>query len=103
MRDTAGDLAPGLGKAAMNAQPDEPLNYAMRATSTRNSASYQGGRSWATLSRGSCPSRLLLLRNVRVAGVRFLISVTVRGAGGYGVKRPNLHDDIASGPRRCNS
>jgi hypothetical protein len=29
-------------------------------------------------------------------GLQFLISVIVRGAGGDGVKRPNLYDRIAA-------
>jgi hypothetical protein len=52
---------------------------------------------------GSCESRFPLLRNARVAEVQFLISVTVRGAGGDGVKRPTLHDGIAAWPTSAGS
>ena len=48
---------------------------------------------------GSCESRFPLLRNARVAGVQFLISVTVRG----GVKRSTLHDGIAAWPTSAGS
>jgi hypothetical protein len=50
---------------------------------------------------GSCESRFPLLRNARVAGVQFLISVMVRGAGGYGVKRPSRTTALLPVPRRC--
>jgi hypothetical protein len=59
-----------------------------RATSARNRASEQGSALLGTLFSGSCESRFALLRNVRVAGVQFLISVTVRGPGGDAVPPP---------------
>jgi len=46
----------------------------------------------------SCESRFPRLRNVRVAGVQFLILVTVQGSGGAGFKLPSLQDGIAAWP-----
>ena len=60
-----------------------------RGTSTRNRAQRARERVVGRPYPGSCESRFPLLRNARVAGVQFLISVMVRGAGGYGVKRPS--------------
>ena len=47
---------------------------------------------------GAARSRFPRLRNARVAGVQFLILVTVQGSGGAGFKLPSLQDGIAAWP-----
>jgi hypothetical protein len=72
-----------------------------RAISTRNPAGEQGIALLGDPISSSCESRFPLLRNARVAGVQFLISVMFRGAGGYGVKRPSRTTALLPVPRRC--
>jgi hypothetical protein len=50
---------------------------------------------------GRWASRFPLLRNVRVAGMQFLIPMTVRGAGGDGVHARVCTTALLRSPRRC--